>query len=101
MEPLLSLYPTASSTSCGSSSAATRPVLHTTRVLRLHRILLPRKVKRILGYDSAHVEIAPGSNDQCVAYCTKEDTRLLGPFTLGEPQSDKATGPTSTTASTQ
>lgn len=41
-------------------------------------------VKRALGYDSAHLEPARGNDQQCVDYCTKEDTRVRGPWELGE-----------------
>lgn len=42
------------------------------------------RLKTALGYDSAHLEHARGSHEQCVAYCTKDDTRIAGPWTLGE-----------------
>lgn len=35
-------------------------------------------------HTSAHFEKRFGSHDQAVAYCTKEDTRLAGPWTVGE-----------------
>jgi len=38
--------------------------------------------KRFLG-PRAHVEPARGTEDQCVAYCTKAETREDGPWTLG------------------
>lgn len=40
------------------------------------RELLPR----------AHWEVARGNEEQCNAYCTKEETRVDGPWTFGEPQ---------------
>lgn len=42
------------------------------------------RVKRALGCDSAHLEPARGTHEQCVAYCSKEDTRVLGPWKLGD-----------------
>lgn len=39
-------------------------------------------VKQLLG-DRAHCEIARGSEDQNTAYCTKEESRVSGPFQLG------------------
>ncbi|AUM61740.1 Rep [uncultured virus] len=41
-------------------------------------------VKRALGSDSAHLEPAHGDEDSCIAYCSKEDTRVLGPWSFGE-----------------
>lgn len=40
-------------------------------------------VKKLLG-ERAHCEISRGSDEQCVAYCSKEDTRVRGPFSFGE-----------------
>ncbi len=40
--------------------------------------------KRWLGDESAHVEQAKGSAQQNRDYCTKEDTRVDGPFEVGE-----------------
>lgn len=42
------------------------------------------KIKEVLGTDQVHLEPAQGSDDQCVAYCSKEDTRVAGPWTFGE-----------------
>jgi len=36
-------------------------------------------------FGPCHVEIARGSVDSCVNYCTKEETRLRGPYALGTP----------------
>ncbi len=41
------------------------------------------QMKRLV-HKGAHWEIARGSVDQCVAYCCKEDTRVAGPWELGE-----------------
>jgi len=38
--------------------------------------------KRILG-DGAHIEPMRGTIDQAIAYCTKEETRIAGPWTRG------------------
>lgn len=40
-------------------------------------------VKRLLG-DRAHCEICRGTDEQCVAYCSKTDTQMAGPWTFGE-----------------
>lgn len=34
----------------------------------------------------AHWEVARGNEEQCVAYCSKEDTRVDGPWRFGTPQ---------------
>jgi len=36
-------------------------------------------VKRLLGQDP-HIDIARGTQAQCIAYCTKEETRVEGPY---------------------
>lgn len=41
-------------------------------------------VKRFLGSDTIHVEIAQSNEQKCVDYCTKEDTRVSGPYIYGE-----------------
>jgi len=40
-------------------------------------------VKHIVG-DPAHLDKCKGTDDDCVAYCTKEDTRIAGPWHIGE-----------------
>jgi len=37
-------------------------------------------VKRLLGSESAHLDVARGTQSECVAYVTKEDTRVEGPY---------------------
>lgn len=41
-------------------------------------------VKKILACDSAHLEVCHGTHDQCIAYCTKEETRIAGPWEHGD-----------------
>lgn len=40
-------------------------------------------VKRIFGDDTLHLEARRGSRKQAVEYCTKEDSRVQGPWTIG------------------
>lgn len=42
------------------------------------------QMKKLI-HSGAHWEIARGHPDQCIAYCTKEDTRVAGPWRVGEP----------------
>ena len=35
-------------------------------------------------FERAHFEVARGSQEQCIAYCSKEDTRIDGPYEWGE-----------------
>lgn len=41
-------------------------------------------VKRLLGYDSAHLEPRRGSHTQAKDYCMKLDTRVAGPWEFGD-----------------
>lgn len=41
-------------------------------------------VKAILKDDTAHLEVCKGTPKQSWDYCTKEDTRIDGPWTYGE-----------------
>lgn len=45
------------------------------------------RIANVLGVpaDSVHFQIANGSCDQNIAYCTKEASRLAGPYRMGEP----------------
>lgn len=42
-------------------------------------------VKIILGSEEVHVEKSRGSSSENIAYCTKEDTKIAGPWRLGAP----------------
>lgn len=42
------------------------------------------RVQRLLGDPTAHVDAARNCEDDCVAYCSKQDTRAAGPWTVGE-----------------
>lgn len=45
-------------------------------------------VKRIIGKDSVHVSRCNGSEAQNVKYCTKEESRVSGPWEIGTPLQD-------------
>lgn len=36
-------------------------------------------------FPTVHWEVAKGTHDECLAYVTKEDTRVAGPFVYGQP----------------
>ena len=40
-------------------------------------------IKRLLRYDTAHIEPARGSEQQCVDYCSKAETKVAGPWEFG------------------
>jgi hypothetical protein len=46
----------------------------------------------ILGLTGAHFEPARGTPQECIAYCTKEDTRVDGPYHYGIPPTTTAQG---------
>lgn len=41
-------------------------------------------VKRSMGCDHMHLEKCSGSRQQCIAYCEKEDSRISGPWRIGD-----------------
>lgn len=44
-----------------------------------------RPVRRSALLIGPHYEIARGKPSECIAYCSKEETRVGGPYTFGEP----------------
>ena len=40
-------------------------------------------IKRIFNIESVHAELAESSSDACRKYCSKEDTRVIGPYEYG------------------
>lgn len=48
--------------------------------------LVMNAVKELLGGDGVHIEARRGTQEQAIAYSTKEDTRVDGPWTFGEPK---------------
>jgi len=41
-------------------------------------------LKKIPGFEAAHWEPARGSHQSCVDYCSKDESRVAGPWTMGE-----------------
>lgn len=58
-------------------------------------------VKRILGYDSAHLEGRRGTRAQAIEYARKEDTRVAGPWENGVSLDGPIRRPTTLTECTQ
>lgn len=58
--------------------------IHLQGYVRLTKSLSIGRVKEVLSMPGAHLEKANGSEEQCHAYCTKVETRVGGPWTLGD-----------------
>lgn len=43
-------------------------------------------IRRLLDSPSVHVEIRRGTQQQAIEYCSKEETRICGPWTFGTPK---------------
>lgn len=50
------------------------------------------RAKRLLQSDSVNIRVAKGSSEQNTTYCTKEDTRVDGPWVFGESLNLKGQG---------
>jgi len=44
-----------------------------------------RQLKRLPGYHRAHFEVARGTREENIKYCSKEESRIEGPFVEGKP----------------
>lgn len=44
------------------------------------------QIQEIEGFEGAHLEIRRGTTDQAITYCTKQETRVDGPWYHGEPK---------------
>lgn len=64
--------------------------LHYQMYMEFERPIRPSAIKKALGND-VHVEKAIGTPQQCLAYCSKEDTRVAGPWRIGELHAEKMT----------
>lgn len=56
-------------------------------------IEMPRPVRfsHFVGLEGAHFERAMGTNEECIAYCSKDDTRVGGPYSFGKPSGGRGT----------
>lgn len=45
-----------------------------------------KQLHGIIGLERAHFETRRGSGPQAITYCTKVDTRVAGPYHMGEPK---------------
>lgn len=73
-------------------NAPTTGTPHIQGYVRFTNARTMRGISRLAGFGRAHLEIAKGSPKQNMDYCTKEETRIAGPWTFG-------TCPTSTQGS--
>lgn len=64
--------------------APTTGKLHVQGYVQLKKKARMSTVKGILHHDDAHLETSKGTPRQNLSYCTKADTRLLGPWEFGE-----------------
>lgn len=64
--------------------APTTGMLHFQGYLETDRQVLLSTVKKIAGFENAHLEMRQGTPAQAYAYASKEESRVAGPWTLGE-----------------
>lgn len=62
--------------------APTTGYMHLQGYVEFKQPMRQNAVKRLFG-DTAHLEVAKGSAEQNIAYCSKEETRLAGPWEEG------------------
>lgn len=58
--------------------------MHLQGYTRVKKSLSIGAVKTALAIPTAHLEHANGTEEQCKAYCTKVETRIAGPWELGD-----------------
>lgn len=56
--------------------------LHFQGYVRYRNAVAPSRLVSLLRH--SHVEVAKGSEQQCVDYCSKDETRVAGPWVFGE-----------------
>ena len=59
--------------------------LHFQFYIQAHRTQALSWVRKYIA-DRAHWEQARGNVQQCIDYCSKDDTRVAGPWTAGMPK---------------
>lgn len=63
----------------------TTGTLHFQGYLQLTKKHRVSTVKKVIGDSSVHLEIARGTAQECIDYCTKEETRVGESFIIGTP----------------
>lgn len=59
--------------------------LHFQGYVRLRNKVRVRGVQKLLGLPTAHMERRRGSHEEATAYCSKQETRVAGPWSGGVP----------------
>lgn len=71
---------------CQKESCPDTSRVHFQGYVAFKRPIRMTSVKTILGDDSLHLEVSRGTEQDSVNYCSKEDTRIGGPWSYGERQ---------------
>lgn len=69
---------------CQLEKAPTTGAIHLQGYFSFPRSKTLASIKKIPGFETAHLEPAKGSPEQNKAYCSKSESRLAGPWELGQ-----------------
>lgn len=80
-------FPTTAYFSVWQKEKAASGKIHIQGYIKFEKPIRLAGLKKALG--NVHAEPAKGSDEQCITYCSKEDTRIEGPFTYGQNKEER------------